>query len=97
MSGNSCESALNVGQLLLTFLPKHVALTHVLPHREFTRNSCDMKETGGQVKTNILYLCWVSLKASPGRHFWEHFRIIYHVCFSVCLEKVRENELCLVW
>lgn len=84
-------------QLLFTFLPKHVALTHILPHCEFTQNSCDMKETGGQVKINILYLCWASLKASPGVHFWEYFRIIYHVYFSVCLEKVRENELCLVW
>lgn len=30
-------------------------------------------------------------------HFWEYFGIIYHMYFSVCLEKVREIGPCQVF
>lgn len=48
-------------QLVFTFLYLSMLLEHTFYLAEFTQNSCDVRETGGQVKINISYLCWVSV------------------------------------
>lgn len=83
-------------QLFFTFLPKHVTGTHILSHCEFKPNSCDMKETWGQVKINVLYLLGI-IEGVFRYTFLGVLQNNLHVHFSVCVRKVRGIDLSLVW